>query len=57
MTISAYWKSVIASLAPVLAAVQAAADDGRLDVSEGITIGIAALVALGVYAVPNKTTD
>lgn len=54
MKVSAYWKSVIASLAPVLAAVQAAGDDGRFDINEGITIGIAVLVALGVYAVPNK---
>ena len=55
MKISAYWKSVIAGLAPVLAAVQAAVDDGHFDVSEGITIGIAVLVALGVYAVPNSS--
>lgn len=54
MKISAYAKSVIASLAPVLATVQGAADDGAFDVSEGITIGIAVLIALGVYRVPNK---
>jgi len=52
--ISAYWKSVIASLAPVLATVQAAADDGAFDSSEGITIAIALLIAFGVYRVPNK---
>src|SRR5690606_41448433 len=52
--ISAYWKSVIASRAPVLATVQAAADDGAFDSSEGITIAIALLIAFGVYRVPNK---
>ncbi|WP_242908663.1 hypothetical protein [Actinomadura terrae] len=52
--ISAYWKGVIAGLAPVLATVQAATDDGRLDTSELITIGGALLVALGVWRVPNK---
>lgn len=52
--ISRYWKGVIAGLGPVLAAVQGAADDGAFDASEGITIGIALLVALGVYVVPNK---
>jgi hypothetical protein len=54
LKISTYMKTVIASLAPVLAAVQAAADDGKFDTSEGITIALAVLVALGVYLVPNR---
>lgn len=54
LKISAYWKTVIASLAPVLATVQAAVDNGALDTSELITIGGALLVALGVWRVPNR---
>jgi hypothetical protein len=30
-------------------------DDGKFDTSEGITVGIALLIALGVWRVPNKT--
>ncbi|WP_165958734.1 hypothetical protein [Actinomadura sp. KC345] len=54
MKISPYMKTVIASLAPVLATIQGAADDAAFDASEGITFVIALLVALGVYVVPNK---
>lgn len=54
MKISAYWKTVVASLAPVLAAVQAATDDGHVDVGEGLVIAGAVLVAFGVWSVPNK---
>ncbi|TDD90764.1 hypothetical protein [Actinomadura rubrisoli] len=57
LRISAYWKGVIAAAAPVLATVQAAVDDRTLDTSELVTIGAAALVALGVWKVPNKTPD
>ncbi|WP_433465693.1 hypothetical protein [Spirillospora sp. CA-128828] len=57
LRISKYWKGVIAGCGPVLLAVQAAADDGYVDAGEGIVIGIAVLVALGVIATPNKTTD
>lgn len=57
LRISKYWKGVIAGLGPVLLAVQAAASDGGIDASEGIGIGIAVLVALGVIATPNRQTD
>ncbi|MFI0357312.1 hypothetical protein [Actinomadura sp. 9N407] len=55
MKISKYWKGVIAGAGPVLYAVQAAVTDSQVTTSEGITIGLAVLVALGVYAVPNRT--
>lgn len=54
LRISRYWKAVIAGAAPVLAAVQAAVDDGHIDVGEGLTIAGALLVAFGVWRVPNK---
>lgn len=57
LRISKYWKGVIASSAPVLLTVQAATSDGGIDASEGIGIGIAVLVALGVIATPNRTSD
>ncbi|TDD25062.1 hypothetical protein E1287_37665 [Actinomadura sp. KC06] len=57
LKVSAYWKTVIASLAPVLATIVAAVDDQALDTSELITIGGALLVALGVWRVPNKVED
>lgn len=53
MKINAYWKSVIAGLMPVAAAIQGAVDDSKFDVSDGINVAIALLIALGVYAVPN----
>lgn len=57
LKLSKYWKGVVAGLGPVLLAVQAAASDGGVDAGEGIAIGIAVLVALGVIATPNKTSD
>ncbi|MBA9003651.1 MULTISPECIES: hypothetical protein [Thermomonospora] len=54
MKISAYWKSVIAAAGPVLLAAQAAIEDGRIDSGEWIPIGVAVLVALGVWGIPNK---
>jgi len=53
--LSPYWKTVVASLAPVLATVQSLTEDGALDLSDGLTIGAALLIALGVWRVPNKT--
>jgi hypothetical protein len=50
MKISAYRKSVIAGAGSVLLAAQAAVSDGRIDSAEWIPIGVAVLVALGVFA-------
>lgn len=55
MKINAYWKGVIAGLAPVLVTVQSAVDDGHVDVGEGLGIAGALLIAFGVWRVPNKT--
>lgn len=57
LRISKYWKGVVAGLGPVLLAIQAATSDGGVDASEGIGIGMAVLVALGVIATPNRQTD
>ncbi|GAA2298213.1 hypothetical protein GCM10010402_66000 [Actinomadura luteofluorescens] len=54
LPINKYWKGVIAGAGPVLLAVQAAVDNGSVDAGEGVAIGIAVLVALGVIATPNK---
>lgn len=53
MKISQYWKGLIAGLSPVILAAQAAVDDGQIDATEWVTIGVAGLVWLGVIAVPN----
>jgi hypothetical protein len=51
--ISPYWKGVIASAGPVLLTIQAAVDNGNIDVGEGVGIGTAVLIALGVIAKKN----
>ncbi|MEV3925136.1 hypothetical protein [Actinomadura coerulea] len=55
LKISRYWKGVIAGAGPALLALQAAVDNGSVDAGEGVAIGIAVLVALGVITTPNKT--
>lgn len=50
MNVSRYAKFITA----VAGAITVAVTDGILDVSDGVTIVLAALAALGVYAVPNK---
>lgn len=54
MKISKYWKAVIAGSGPVLLAAQAAVTDGAVDGQEWLTIGLAVLVAAGVWRVPNR---
>lgn len=53
MKISAYAKTVVAALAAGAVAVNAAVSDGMISNSEWVTIGLAVLAALGVYALPN----
>ena len=52
MDISRYSKAVAAACGAIAIAVA----DGILDVNDGITIALAVLSAIGVYAVPNKDT-
>lgn len=54
LKVSEYWKTVIAGAGSVLIVVQSAVSDGGINGSEGITIGIAVLVALGVWAKANR---
>lgn len=50
---SKYWKGIIAVVGAGVAAVQLALTDGKLDKAELVTIGIALLTAIGVYAKAN----
>lgn len=54
MKVSRYAKAVVAAAGPVLYAAQAAVTDGRVDGQEWLTIGLAVLVAAGVWKVPNR---
>jgi len=49
MNVTKYSKAIVA----VCGALSVAVTDNVLDVNDGITIGLALLAALGVYAVPN----
>ena len=51
LKLSPYWKTVVASLAPVLATVQSVADDGALDLSDGLTIGAALLIITALVSI------
>lgn len=50
-----YWKFLIAALTTGLVALQTALTDGTVTTAEWVTIAIAALGALGVWAIPNAT--
>ena len=50
MNIARYSKALVA----ILGAVSVAVSDGVLDLNDGVTVVLALLAALGVYAVPNK---
>lgn len=50
-----YSKFIAAAVATGLVTLQLAITDGTVTKSEWITIGLAVLGALGVYAIPNKT--
>ena len=52
---NAYAKFVIAALTTGLVALQTALTDGTVTAAEWVTIAIAALGAIAVYAVPNAT--
>lgn len=49
-----YWKSIVAVVGAAVAAIQLAFTDGKLDRAELVTIGIAVLTAIGVYAKKNE---
>jgi tellurite resistance protein len=49
MNLKKYSKAIVA----VLGALSVALSDGIVDTSEGVTVVLALLTALGVYAVPN----
>lgn len=50
-----YAKAIVACLTAALVAAQTAISDGHITSSDWITIALAALGALAVYAVPNVT--
>lgn len=50
MNVAKYSKFIVA----VCGAVAVAVTDGVFDVNDTITVALAALAAIGVYAVPNK---
>lgn len=56
MRLSRYAKAIVAAFAAGLGAMAAAAEDDVISLQEWVTVGIAAVGALGVtWAVPNKT--
>ena len=54
MRISPYWKTVAAAVAAGAIALQAALSDNTVTGGEWVTIGLAVLGAVGVWATPNK---
>lgn len=54
MKLPEYAKTVVAAVAAGAVALSAALSDGTVTAGEGVTIGLAVLGALGVYAVPNR---
>ena len=52
---SQYAKAIVAALTAGLIAAQTAITDGHITSSDWVTIALAALGALAVYAVPNAT--
>jgi hypothetical protein len=51
-----YSKFIVAALAAGAVALQSAITDGTVSAAEWVTIAIAVLGALGVWAFPNKPT-
>lgn len=54
MPVSKYAKLIVAALAAGAVALNVAVTDGTITGGEWVTIGLAALGALGVWAVPNS---
>lgn len=54
MKVSARAKFLVAAAGAGVAAVQLAVADGGFSATDGVTVVLAVLTALGVYAVPNK---
>jgi hypothetical protein len=51
--IAQYWKALVAALAPVVIAVQAAVTDDMVTQDEWVKIGVAVVAAAMVWLVPN----
>lgn len=54
MKLGAYAKTVVAVVLAVAYALQAALSDNTVTNTEWVGVGVAALIALGVWAVPNS---
>ena len=57
MQVSAFAKTIVALVAVVVTAIVAAVTDGAVSSSEVVMVVLELLGALGVYAVPNSTTN
>lgn len=53
MKLNKYTKAIVAAVAAVGSLITVVASDGTITVSEGITLALAVLGAIGVYRVPN----
>lgn len=54
MKIGTYAKTIVASVLAAGYALQAALSDDKVTTSEWVGVGVAVLIALGVWAVPNS---
>lgn len=57
MKVSSYAKFVVAAVLAAATALTVAVGDGGFSSSDAVTVVLAVLSALGVYAVPNKPAE
>lgn len=57
MRFSRYAKTAVATLAAAAVALSAALTDNTVTAAEWVTVALAALGALGVYAIPNRARE
>ncbi|CAM3460833.1 hypothetical protein [Stackebrandtia soli] len=57
MKVSKVAKAVVAALGAAVTALTVAMGDDTISATEGITVALAVLTALGVYAVPNAPDE